>query len=64
MNTTLNTRAALISRITRRAAALAASTLVTFTGLQLITNYAMPRQPAAETVTMAAAGTTSATPAR
>lgn len=64
MNTTLNTRAALISRITRRAAAITASTLVTFTGLQLITNCAMPRQPAAEAVTMTAAATTSATQAR
>lgn len=30
------------NRLTRRAAAFAASTLVTFTGLQLIANYALP----------------------
>lgn len=64
MNTQLNTRTA---PITRRLAAFAASTLVTFTGLQLITNYALPQQPAAEAVMLAAASTAAtvaATPAR
>jgi hypothetical protein len=48
MNTTLKTR------IAQRAAAIAASTLVTFTGLHLITHYALPPQPAVEAVVLAA----------
>jgi hypothetical protein len=48
MNTTLKTR------IAHRAAAVAASTLITFTGLQMITRYALPPQPAEQAVVLAA----------
>jgi hypothetical protein len=59
-NCTMNTQ--LKTRIAHRAAAILASTLVTFTGLQLITNYALPPQSAEQTVVLAAntSATTSA----
>jgi hypothetical protein len=51
-NCTMNSQ--LKTRIAHRVAAIAASTLITFTGLQLITNYALPPQSAEQAVVLAA----------
>ncbi len=52
MNTPLNTR------IARRAASFAASLLITFTGLNVIANYALPEPSNAHTVLLAGASAT------
>ena len=49
MNTPLKTR------IARCTASIAAASMITFTGLQLIASYALPPQPAQEAVALASA---------
>lgn len=57
MNTPMNTP--LNTRIARRAASVAASLLITFTGVNLIANYALPEPSKADAVLLAgASGTT------
>jgi hypothetical protein len=51
MNTTLTTR------IARNAASILASALITFTGLHLIADYALPSAPAPAAVNLAVAHT-------
>lgn len=52
MNTRLDTRA---PRTVRTAASIIASVLITFTGLNLIANYALPGNPPADAVKLATA---------
>lgn len=58
MNTSLKTC------IARRAASIAAASMITFTGLQLICSYALPPQPNQAALTLASVGAaTGAAPA-